>query len=420
MSRTLLIVEESLRDLKAHWFEYIKTISQAAQDENYQVDVACHREAVLEIQNQFNSFPIFRYARYLDNHLKKLPGERYYGFVLHSLRSLKVLWPLLSRRDRYSHIFVPTVLPHHLLAWWLLLRFHWHRPQHLTLFFVANPGMWDSEKQASYIPKSPMVKIQRSLLRWFKPMVKSGIVTLGVETKGAKQEFEELTGLPFQQFPHPVTTFAAVMPRANMQAATTSLLFACYGFARYEKGSDLLKAAIEEVVATDDNSPIFCIQWVDSFALPSGDKCDGASLSQYSQVQVIDRPLASDEYQLALTQTSCMILPYRNSSYYARLSRIAIESACMGIPMIYTKGGWLEEIVNEFGAGVGIRDESVEELVGAVAKVQKNYEILHQQAQTKRDQARQYFSGRTFCHLLLQESQASVNLNDLALNRLEA
>ncbi len=31
MAKRLLVVEEALRDLKAHWFEYIKTIKYAAE-----------------------------------------------------------------------------------------------------------------------------------------------------------------------------------------------------------------------------------------------------------------------------------------------------------------------------------------------------------------------------------------------------
>lgn len=417
MKPTLLIVEESLRDFKAHWFEYIKTIAAAAECLGYQVEVACHCQAAPEIQQQFKSFPIFRYARYLDNQRQKLLGERYYGFILHSIRSLRVLWPLLNRRDRSGtstsasatnnvrdHIFVPTVLIHHLLAWWIVMKFHPCAPKHLTLFFVANPGLWDSTHQISYIPKSPMVKIQRLLLRLFSPMIGAGTVTFGVETRGAKKEFERLTDLPFHQFPHPVPPLIPAVVDSDRRPGS---LFACYGFARYEKGSDLLKAMIEQVLCKDTEDsesqpswPQFCIQWVDPFLLPDGRECDSTSLTQYSKVELINRPLMSKEYQSALAQTSCMLLPYRNSSYYARLSRIAIESISLGIPVIYTQGGWLEEVVEAFGAGIGIRDENVEDLIAATMRMTEEYQYFQQQALEKREQARTYFSGESFCRQL--------------------
>lgn len=403
MTKTLLIVEEALRDLKAHWFEYIKTIAQAAEAKGYKVDVACHHDAIPEIRNHFKSYPIFQYARYLNNHTFILPGERYYGFILHSLRNLKVLWPLLGQSDRYTQIFVPTVLVHHLLAWWLVMKLHPNSPEHLTLFFVSNPGVWDTEQQRSHLPKSQILKIQRLLLRWFQPMITEGYVTLAVETKGAKDEFQTLTDLPFQLFPHPVPPI--IQSSLSPDDDLSCLRFACYGFARYEKGSDLLKIAIEKSIENEEEFPQFCVQWVDAFSLPDGRICSPERLRQYREVQVIDRPLNAQEYQTVLRKTDCMILPYRNSSYYARLSRIAIESACLGIPMIYTKGGWLEEIASEFGAGIGIQDEDVEDLIRAISQMVSEYAGWRQQAMAKKYVAQQYFSGETFCCQLFNQKQ---------------
>lgn len=434
MTPSLLIVEEALRDLKAHWFEYIKTITAAAQAQGWRVDVACHRDAAAEIQAELNSFPVFRYARYLDNKTSKLPGERYYGFLLHSVRMLRVLWPLLNQGDRYTHIFVPTVLIHHLLAWWIIMRLHPRRPQHLTLFFVANPGVWNTETQTSILPRSPLLTLQRSLLRLFEPMVQQGRVTLGVETKGAQREFETLTGLPFALLPHPVMISSEPVRDVGIeQAAWTdpstqppeahdheplqpsgavvmqterdvkSLRLGCYGFARYEKGSDILKAAIQKCLNHHPKTaPRFCIQWVDPFDLPDGTRCTSDDLRQYpDQVQIIDRPLLGDDYQVLLAQTDCMVLPYRNSSYHARVSRVALEAVCLGIPMIYTKEGWLEEIVNDYGAGIGIHDEQVDDLVEAIATLTTHYDEICQRAIARQTKAQAYFSGATFCNLLL-------------------
>ena len=402
MPQTLLIVEEALRDLKAHWFEYIKTIVQAATAQNCSVEVACHQTADPAIQSAFSTFPIFRYARYLDNQSRKLPGERYYGFILHSIRSLRALWPLLRQREPYTHIFAPTILVHHLLAWWIILRFHPHRPQHLTLFFVANPGIWDPKRQTATLPRSLfMLRIQRSLLRLFQTQVRQGTVTLAVETQGAKQEFEALTGLNFQLFPHPVPSVPKFeRPRAKQ----SSLLFACYGFARYEKGSDLLKTAVQHIVTQTALSSKFCIQWLDPFRLPDGSVCAPEALSLFPQVRIIDHPLLSDEYQTLLQQTHCMVLPYRNSSYHARVSRIAIEAACLGIPMIYTQGGWLEDVVQEYGVGMGIEDENLDDLIAAIFTMTENYDIFRQQAIDRQTKAQQYFSGATFCQCLLHQN----------------
>ncbi|MCC0179587.1 glycosyltransferase [Waterburya agarophytonicola K14] len=400
MSKNILIVEESLRDLKAHWFEYIKTISTAAESDDWQVDVACHLNVADEIKNKLNVFPIFSHAYYLDSNQKQLPGWRYYGFLLHSVRCLKVLFPFLKQQSCYDEIFVPTVLVHHLIAWWAISTFHPHSPKHITLFFVTNPGVWDRETKQVIFPKSS--RLQGLLLQGFKKLIEQGKVTFAVETKGAKREFEELTGLPFQLLPHPVPEFDFTPTLCK------PIKFACYGFARYEKGSDLLKYAIARLLCQHtDFDAKFSIQWVESFTLPDGSLCQlDKDFCNLPQLEIIDRPLISPDYQSLLQATGCMVLPYRNSSYYARVSRVAIEAVCLGIPVIYTKGGWLEDTLVEFGAGIGIEDENSDELIEAIILMLTNFNDYRQQAIFKQAEAKQYFSGQNFCQMLLKESHS--------------
>lgn len=419
MPQTLLIVEESLRDLKAHWFEYIKTIVQVARLKGDQVDVACHCKAAPEIRHQFNSFPVFRYARYLDNStqssIKKMWGDRYYGFMLHSWRCIQALWPLLAKQPRYNQAFVPTVLVHHLLAWWAIMSFHPNRPERLTLFFVTNPGIWNTTLQQGALPSSLNIKLQGWLLRRFKRLVSQNKVRLAVETQGARKEFEALSQLPFVLMAHPVPALPirtavndSVVNNPTVNNPKKTLTFACYGFARYEKGSDIFKSAIETIL---ENHPGFTnqfrIQWLDSFALPHGTQCSPESLQSYPQVDIINHSLSSESYCKQLQSVDCMVLPYRNSSYYARVSRIAIESAYLGIPIIYTCGGWLEDTVSAFGAGIGISDESpdelVNELVQAIEKMAVEYTYYRHQALNNVESAKHYFSADYFYQQIFNE-----------------
>lgn len=398
MSKNILIVEESLRDLKAHWFEYIKTITTAAKAKNWQVEVACHQDVASEIKDKLSIFPIFRHAYYLDNNKKKLPGWRYYGFILHSLRCFKVLFPFLKQQPRYDEIFVPTVLVHHLIAWWALANWHPHSPKHLTLFFVTNPGIWHQQQKKSVFPKSS--RLQGWLLQRFGKLIQQGKVTFAVETPGAKQEFEELTGLPFELLPHPVPEFNFTVTPSQ------TLNFGCYGFARYEKGADLLQNAISKLLTQKpDFNAQFTIQWVEPFILPDGSICQPEpDFCQYPQVAIIDRPLLSEDYQNLLQHTSCMILPYRNSSYHARVSRVTIEAIYLGIPLIYTKGGWLEATITEFGAGISIEDENIDDLTAGIQLMSANYQDYRQKALSKKTMAQQYFSGQNFFNLLTSQS----------------
>jgi len=305
-------------------------------------------------------------------------------------------------------VFVPTVLIHHLLAWYYILKFTKKGPAHVTLFFVTNPGVWDANRKRAFFPKSTI--ILKYLLRLFKSLVKSNIVTLAVETQGAKSEFEKLSGLPFKLLPHPVPFEQNVQERSalvNGSRNSKNIHFACYGFARHEKGSDLLKAAIEQILKDDPGfEGHFSIQWTDPFKMPDGTNCaPGEILTRSPKVNIINRALMSNEYNRLLEQTDCMILPYRNSSYHARVSRVAIEAAANGIPIIYTKDGWLEETVVNYGAGIGVADEEIDGIVAAIYQMQESLERFKILAQNVTPKARAYYSPRHFVELLFNTQQ---------------
>lgn len=402
MDNRLLIVEEALRDQKAHWYSYISTIVDAAKEEGWSVEVACNIKSEPLISEKLSSFQCFKYSVYLDSHKKKLPGERYYSFILHSFRTLRVLWPLLKKQDKYEQIFVPTVLVQHLLAWLVVMVFHSKRPNRLTLFFVTNPGIWNREIKKSCIPKSAL--LIKYLIKCFALLVKKSAVTLAVETQGAKEEFESLAHLPFQLLPHPVSIPGDDYDIQNDGKNQTNqrTIFACFGFARHEKGSDLLKDAIEKILTGKKSvNACFIVQWTDPFKMPDGSLCTpGELLSNHRNVTIINTALNEDQYLEMLKKISCMILPYRNSSYHARVSRVAIEAACYAIPMIYTKAGWLEELVSGYGAGISIEDESIDELINAIVQMNTNIDVYRMQAEVKSIAARKYFSPESFVQKL--------------------
>ncbi|OMP31780.1 glycosyltransferase [Mangrovimonas sp. DI 80] len=395
MTKRLLIVEESLRDRNAHWFEYIKHISGATTKFGWTTQVACHKAVEDVIKQDLDCLPLFEYAKYLDSSKKKLPGEHYYGFILHSFRVFQSTKKVL-RKHRFDYVFCPTVTVHHLLAWYVLLKLYPKSIKTLCLFFVTNPGVWNSETQKVMYPRSS--KILGGILAKFKPYVETGKVVLGVETKGAKTEFEHISGVNFKLFPHPVPFSLDIEDRVNKP-----LHLACYGFARYEKGSDLLQDAILEIVKDSNYGHVhFSIQWTSPFDLPNGENCEIKSeLKASNQVTVIDKALDTSEYINLLKDTDAMLLPYRNSSYYARVSRVAIEATNMGIPCVYTKGGWLEDTISEYGSGVGIDDESVEALVQGIKELIGNFKDYKTTSSQNKTRSIAYFQPSNFCNQLL-------------------
>lgn len=400
MTKRLLIAEEALRDLKAHWYEYIKTINDEFITEGWNVDVACHHNAEDTVTRTFSAFPVFKVSRYLGDFTYKLPLERYYSFLTHSIRVITKMWPLLNRHKKYNQIFVPTVLQHHLIAWWIIMNFHPVKPDHLTLFFVTNPGVWVEKKKKPVLTGS--AKIIGKLIGLFGKLEKKGQVTLAVETKGAMKEFTTISGLTFKLFPHPVPIEEKEINRKELSEKDPAVHFACLGFARYEKGSDQLKVALEKLIQSRVEGWKFTIQWTDPFMLPDGQECAPGELLEHSQqVEIVDKPLDSDEYRSLLENVDCMVLPYRNSSYYARLSRILVEAVCLGIPIIYTKSGWMEETVLEYGSGKGIEDGDYLALADAITELSDNYSFYKVQAKKNAKKAINYFSANNFVKSLL-------------------
>lgn len=400
-SKRILIAEEALRDQKAHWYSYIKTIEQEATRVGWNVDVACNYQATADVVTGFSAFPVFLSSYYLDQSTQGTLIRRKLGFVTHSFSCLKVLWTFLKKRPVYEEVFVPTAVMHHLLCWWFIMLFHAQKPKRLTLFFVTNPGRISENKERVVFSKSTI--LMSILLSLFKPMIRRKSVRLAVETRGAQNEFQTISKLQFDLFPHPVPLMCNIEDVGKNRLSAIKV-FSSPGFARHEKGSDLLKDAIENLLKSNYTDLKFIIQWTDPFTLPDGALCTpGELLSNHQQVKLITGPLNNNEYQELIKKTDCMILPYRNRSYYARVSRVAIEAACAGIPIIYSKGGWLEELVSNFGSGVGFQDGSLDDLLQAIHTMKRTIDDLKTEARTKAQHARNYFSPSNFTSHLFRE-----------------
>jgi glycosyltransferase involved in cell wall biosynthesis len=232
----------------------------------------------------------------------------------------------------------------------------------------------------------------------FRGLQKHGRTVFAVETGRAREEFKELAGIDVGVWPHPV----AIESGRTSAAAKRPVVFGSLGFARHEKGSDVIARSLELVLADarfDDCR--FVIQWGTNFLMPDGST---AVLPDHiranSRVRVIDDPLDEPTYLDEIHALSALLLPYRKSSYYGRLSRISIEAAGAGIPMIATPGTHLEEVIREQGAGVVIADESPEALVAGMAEYLARAPELHELAIRRAPGAAAANSARRFLEIV--------------------
>jgi len=242
--------------------------------------------------------------------------------------------------------------------------------------------------------------------------IRVGKVVLGVETEAMRQAAEKAFGVAFTYFPHPVQpyeeeepeTLRTGTPDAKQEAAKSiPLTFVCYGPARHEKGSDVLIAGIEEYLHRFSGNEVkFVVQWLDAFRLPDGKMAVlPLVLKQHPHVEVVTQLFGDGEYIRRLKQASALLLPYRQSSYCLRVSRLAIEAMVNGIPMVVTNGTTLAEQGAKFGAMVLCEDGNVESLVVAIRKMEQNFWHLKEHAERQKALAQEQFSVEKFRHGLI-------------------
>jgi glycosyltransferase involved in cell wall biosynthesis len=371
-------------------------------------------------------------------------------------------------------IFVPTVLVHHLLGWWLLIKSGWLPQAARVLLFFPNLPIWLNDSGVPLWNAGPTTKLVAWLFGQLRKEVNSGRVVLGVETLAMQRALESLIRMNVVYMPHPVDfnsetlrhrgketlttestddyfvnkqvcawmsqdgaskpdpfaskfavspfsesrTRSASIPALDSMIAGQPLVFGCYGAARWEKGSDVLQAAIrlvlqkaetlksEKLKALDSgcstlDSLRFVFQWVEDFQDMEGNwvRLD-PWLKNHPQVEVIGRYFQGDEYEECLAKTNVILLPYR-SPYRLRVSRVVIEAMLHGLPVVATKGTTLFEQAKEHGVVVGCENGSAESLAEAIFEACEAFEMMRVSAMERATMAAKCFSVGYFRELLL-------------------
>jgi len=135
-----LIIEDALRDRKGHWLEYVSTFVRELRELGDEVLVLCDARAQGVVMEQTGALPVLPEsiwhrmgdgAGMLKRYLR-VPGHAVATFFAmrkffkkfnhrgHGEHGVGVDTQGEAQGDALDWIFVPTVLAHHLLGWWLL------------------------------------------------------------------------------------------------------------------------------------------------------------------------------------------------------------------------------------------------------------------------------------------------------------
>ena len=440
-----VIVEDALRDRKGHWLEYVSTFVRGLTALGDEVVVLCDRKAQGFVMEQTGALPVLPesiWHRMGDgagalNRYLRVPGHAVATFMAMrnffkkfsqassdseeliaknipatspSLRATvpKAPSPATSSPASPDWIFVPTVLVHHLLGWWMLLKLRSVPKKSRVLLFFPNAPVHLADDGRAHMAPDLTGKLFRLIARQLSPEVRSGKVVLGAETHAMRSALTEATGLEFTYLPHPVEAakLRTKEPRnESSKASVKPIVFGCYGAARWEKGSDVLQAAIRKVL--EGNPKIlanFVFQWIDDFNDEHG---RGVVLDtwllEHPQVEVIGRYFEGDEYDRRLAATDVMVLPYRKP-YELRVSRVVIEAMLNGMPVIAARGTTLFEQAEEYGIVVGCEEGNAEGLAESMLEVAQNFQILQTSAELKVHVAAENFSVACFRKIVMKSS----------------
>jgi len=390
----IVIFEEALKDAKGHWPSYIKTLKQGFEAMGDQVTVLGHKDASQSLCNDLPLIPLFRKSIW-DGNISR------FDKLMHSWHYSQDVRRYIKNEQTPDIILCPTMRLPQLLGWSFLAKSVASSSNtRIILLFVQGPGLWNPDTHKAEIPSSKANKMARWAIGRLSKWVKAGKVILATETQKMAQEWSDFTGVPFTTFPHPVED---ITPKPISKQAHDSLTICCPGFARHEKGTDLLQAAIRKISHTHNAPSLkFVLQWLDPFFMPDGGKEEPDSdLIQSGHLEVIDRVIDTEEYNQLLNNSHAVVMPYRLQSYYARVSRVAIEASLKGLPIVFTAESWLEDHTQQFGAGVPFEDNNVDSLTDALIQLAKNYEELSQQARTRIAASKAFYSTQEFRSIML-------------------
>lgn len=396
LQHRLLIVEEALKNRKGFWYEYNKAIVKEACSRGIDVTLLAHKAIENDIQKELNArsfFPKISFAQFY-NHPNAF--FRYFSIICNNILVFQLIRHHLKVNPAYDIILVPTVTLYHWIAWrWLVLLGGGRWFQKVVLTIRNNAGEYNPEYRSYKFNTS--ARILAKIVRSFRRPVELKIVELASDSNRLADQHTKLTGLPFRTYPHPRPTnhLAVLRPEVGCKK---QLVFSALGSPRYEKGSDLIVQAISILLKTEPKLPIkFTIQWNDRVFKPDGEEVFlSEELKHSEKVEVICRNLSSAEYQNRIDASDLMLLPYRRVQYYARVSGIAIEAFQSGIPCICIADTWLEECMNNIGAGYAIEKETAEALSSGILKVVKNYKTIRKYDLSKIIMARRMHSPEAF------------------------
>lgn len=397
--KRMLVVEEALKSESGHFFEYVKSVAELNQAAGAQTIVVTHRDATAKVREALDAHAIFPWTNWDNVYAHPKAWRRYLGIAQHNWRVFRLMDQFVREHGPFDIVFAPTVVIYHIFGWRLLMISQGRQIGKIVLLFRNNAG--------AYPPgaRTPVFKRSTNVLRWalrsFRGLLARGRARFVTDSSKLACEYEHLCGIKPEVLPSP--RIAPPPPLAEEgHTADSPVVFSCLGPTRFEKGIDLMQEAIKAfLTAHPQTRARFVIQWNEPITDEKGEPyLPDRAIATDPRVRLITQAMRSEEYDAAIHETDCMLLPYRRASYFARISGVAVEAATAGMPLIYTKDTWCEDLVRECGVGIGVPDGDAAALAEAIAEMAARYPEYRARARARAEEARRSHSPASFTEKL--------------------
>ncbi len=391
--RQLIVIDQNLKDLVGHHFEYDRSVSAAARREGLSCSVLCAKGAELPEIEGLRVVPVFS----ADIWSVKEGLEQGSGY--HSPENIRHQSAVFARdalgwfrRHRlragdvvFAHMLTRTQLP----GMVEVIRRLRGSGARFVLMLRYDRGLYDDA-------------ICARAFRALEKLARKADVSLCTDSHRLAREHGSLTTLPFDVYPIPHTDLPMVdRPESGPRPAGAPLRVVSLGNARGEKGfGEILEAITIAERRGVDHRFRFVLQAND----PSADVADSVEsfdLASHPSTEFINEALDTADYYALLGSADIILLPYHRAIYHARTSGVFLEAVAAGKPVVCTSDTWMGELLGLHGNGLCCSDGSAADLLVRLLEIADDYDAFTARARAAReDFAARHTADVLVAHLL--------------------
>jgi len=380
--RRCIIVEPFLTGFAGHSFTVCRAIRSALEKQGVEVVILANKEAGHELLNSLGALPVFC-SDFIEEDTEFpafIPAafKRMWLAYRHGMADLKKGFPPSQLRPG-DIIFAYTMTTN-----WVLPLWHWARlsPYRASLKIVWQFFFPLASTGPGILARFLFRRFYRLLFAGLIRDFKTGNLLLCSDTEFRAAEYSQATGFNFGVLPMATERD----PLMTAEARQKKLRLSSLGPARTVKG---IEAVAELAIRLQDLLKSGRVEFfIQANPQPEGDKRVISAIhalrhSNLPNLELIDEPLSPTDYQIALTETDIMLLPYDPAVYgLSRTSGVFAESMAMGIPMVVPCYTWTAQQCQRYKTGVVFTYNDAADFEAAVREAIIKYPEYKKQALT--------------------------------------